>query len=52
MSAPIQLDGPYHPRSHQRLMAALRILRTLAIAAAVVVGVPMIAGVLYALAYY
>ena len=48
MSAPIQLDGPYYSRRLRALQRTARVLRVVAIAVCVVVGVPMAAGVGYA----
>lgn len=48
MSAPIQLYGPYYGRRLRALQRTARALRVVAIAACVVVGVPMAAGVAYA----
>lgn len=47
--APIQLEGPYLSRRTRLAHRAMRALRTLAIAACVLVGLPVTAGVLYAL---
>lgn len=52
MSAPIQLYGPYYSRCHRVATGLKRALRTLALAAAVIVGVPMAAGLLYGFLLY
>ncbi len=49
---PITLDGPHYGRKHQRRKALLRAARTACIAAMVVVGLPTVATIAYALAYY
>ena len=49
MTAPLHLYGPYYSRRARVTQRVLRALRTLAIVASVVVGVPMAAGVAYAM---
>lgn len=54
MKAPIQIqmDGPHYGRKQQRRKALLRAAVALVIALAIIVGLPMLAGVLYARAIY
>lgn len=49
---PITLDGPHYGRKRRRAIAMLRAARTGCIAAGVIVGLPTVALVAYALAYY
>lgn len=48
----IQMDGPHYGRKQMRRKALLRAAVALVIALAIIVGLPMLAGALYARALY